>query len=174
MARELQTQARVNGRREIGIRHVRGWATSDSLKRKWAVESSKQLHHWSLCSPGATVTHQIVSGSKKEKRKVEMWVESQFSVSFTSSLQYALSYHSITPLLSFSYSSPVLHRRSLSASLSITPLLSYLVADGAVQSCTCSVTRKEGWQVTWPHWDLLPSLGCKWMSVGKDRTGIGV
>lgn len=65
--RELQRQTGMSSRREIGIRHERGWATSSSLEKKLACESSKQPHHWFPCSPGAAATHQVVRRSKDMK-----------------------------------------------------------------------------------------------------------
>lgn len=105
--RELQRQTRVSGRREIGIRHERGWATSSSLERKWAGESSKQLHHWSLWSPGAAATHQEVRKSKNKKTNGDV-CRLQLYFSHLIFLWHVLSYHLITLLLLFPYSSPVL------------------------------------------------------------------
>ena len=108
--RELQRQTRASSRREIGIRHETGRATSSSLQRKWAGEASKQLHQWSPCSPEAAATHPGHERAMTVRRL-------QLDFSHLASQWHVLAYRLITQLLLFLFPLPLFisfHHHSLS------------------------------------------------------------
>lgn len=113
VVRGLQRQTRVSSGRGIGIRHERGRATSSSLEKKRAGESSQQLHHRSLYRPQAAATRQMVREVKNKKTIKQM--DSSFRA-FSSPPHSMCLLISNNPLASLRSYSPC-----LSASVAITP-----------------------------------------------------